>query len=415
MADGRDEDAPDGGIDGPPNLARGRMPVAGCTMPYPRFMKAAAPVTAVACVAFAGNVYALPTRVACIGDSITAGVGASSLSKDWVSDLGALLGPSVTIANYGVSGTTMMKQSDSSYWNTGDLPMVDTFVRNTGANASAAVIIMLGTNDSKDSATGVDNWTATAPTRYAADYNSMIDELLALTPTAQVFLALPPPAFANGYAIDGTVIASQIVPIIRGVAADRQLPIIDIQTALTGMSSLFPDGVHPNDMGHMLIATAMEEGLRTPTIPPPDGGLRDAAAPTDATVPHEGGASNDATPPNDVGTPNDAETADDAAMLGMAAPSDAGAPNDASASLGLPIGSDASSPSLDSGPAATEPRIPSEGGESASASNGSHGCSFTTAGSTGTGEVVWWLAAAIVGAIRLRRGRRSSLLRDLCR
>ncbi len=220
-------------------------------------MKAAALLTAVACMTFAGNVLAFPTRVACVGDSITSGAGASSPSKDWVSDLGTLLGASVTVANYGVSGTTMMKQSDSSYWNTGDLPMVETFVRNTGANASAAVIIMLGTNDSKDSPTGVDNWTATAPARFAADYNSMIDALLALTPTPQVFLALPPPASANGYAIDGTVIASQIVPIIRGIAADRQLPIIDVHSALTGMSSLFPDGVHPNDVGHMIIATVM--------------------------------------------------------------------------------------------------------------------------------------------------------------
>jgi acyl-CoA thioesterase-1 len=371
-------------------------------------MKGAAPLTAVACMTFAGSVYALPTRIACIGDSITAGVGASSLSKDWVSDLGTLLGPSVTVADYGVSGTTMMKQSDSSYWNTGDLPMVEAFVRNTGANATAAVIIMLGTNDSKDSPTGVDNWTATAPMRFAADYNSMIDDLLALTPRPQVFLALSPPAFANGYAIDGTVIANQVVPIIRGIAADRQLPIIDVHGALAGMSGLFPDGVHPNDMGHMLIAMAMQGGLRAPTIPPPDGGLSDAAAPPDGTVPFEGGASNEAAAPNDAGTGNDAGTANDAATLGMGTPSDASTPNedastpdDASASLGVPIGSDASSPPLDSGPAVTEPS--SEAGETAAASNGSHGCSFTTARSPGTGGVVWWLAAAILGVIRRRR------------
>ncbi len=357
-------------------------------MPYPRFMRAAAPLAAVACLTIAGNVYALPTRVACIGDSITSGAGASSPTKDWVSDLGALLGPSVTVANYGVSGTTMMKQSDSSYWNTGDLPMVETFVRNTGANASAAVIIMLGTNDSKDSPTGVDNWTATAPMRYAADYNSMIDALRALTPAPQVFLALPPPAFANGYAIDGTVIASQIVPIIRAIAADRQLAVIDVYSALGAMSSLFPDGVHPNDVGHMLIAKAMEDGLRTPTIPSPDGGLSDAAAPTDATVPREGDAPNDASAPNDVSAANDA-----------------GTPDDASASPGPPIGSDASGPISDSGPAVTEPPIPREGGESAVASNGSHGGSCTTAHSTGTGGVAWWIAVAIVGAIRARRRR----------
>jgi lysophospholipase L1-like esterase len=101
--------------------------------------------------------HAAPTAVACIGDSITQGVGASSPSTDWVSDLGALLGSSVTVGNYGVSGTTMLMQSNSSYWDTGDLPMVETFVTSSGANAKVAVIIMLGTNDSKDNPSGVDN------------------------------------------------------------------------------------------------------------------------------------------------------------------------------------------------------------------------------------------------------------------
>jgi hypothetical protein len=104
-----------------------------------------------------------------------------------------------------------------------------------------------------------------------ADYNSMIDDLLALTPKPQLFLALPPPAFANSYDIDGTVIANQIIPIIEGIAADRQLPVIDVHGALAGMSNFFPDGVHPNDMGHTLIATTMLSGLRSPTIPPTDG------------------------------------------------------------------------------------------------------------------------------------------------
>jgi acyl-CoA thioesterase I len=271
----------------------------------------------------------------------------------------------VTVGNYGVSGTTMMKESNSSYWDTGDLAMVETFVTNAGPSANVAIIIMLGTNDSKDNPSDVDNWTSTAPTRYAADYNSMIDELLAVTPTPEIFLALPPPAFANTYDIDGTVIADQIIPIIIGIATDRQLPVIDVHSALAGMSSLFPDGVHPNDMGHMIIATTMENGLLSPAIPVPDGGLIDAAASDDAA-----GVS-------------DAATSEDAV-----------APFDAS------IASDASSTDSNDGGVLAEAGGSSDNGGAAASSGGS-GCGCTTARSYGV-DYAWLAGLAILVGIYVR-------------
>jgi lysophospholipase L1-like esterase len=314
------------------------------------------------------------THVACIGDSITYGVGASSPSKDWVSDLSTLLGPGVTVANYGVNGTTMMKVSNSSYWSTGDLPMVEGFVTGAGASANVAVIIMLGTNDSKDKPDGgVDNWNSTAPARYAADYNSMIDALLALTPTPQVFLALPPPAFANTFSIDGTVIASQIIPIIVGIAQNRQLPVIDVHSALAGMPSLFPDGVHPNDMGHTIIATTMKSALLSPTIPASDGGATDAAAPGDAAT------ASDSSAPRDANAAADASSASDAS--GKPA-TDAGAVPDA----------DAASSGDDGGQAAPP------GGSAAST-----GCGCSTARRVEGAGAAWWTAIAMLVARRARR------------
>lgn len=326
-----------------------------------------------ASMTFAGSARATPTHVACIGDSITYGVGASSPSKDWVSDLATLLGSSVTVGNYGVSGTTMLMQSNMSYWSTGDLAMVETFVMNAGANASVAVIIMLGTNDSKDNPSGVDNWNSTAPARYAADYGSMIDDLLALTPKPQVFLALPPPAFANTYDIDGTVIANQIIPIVAGIAGDRQPPLIDVHSALAGMSSFFPDGVHPNDMGHMVIATTMQKGLLSPKIPPPpgDGGVLDAAAPSDAGAPGEAGT------PDDSGSPSDA-----------AAPADASIAGDASTAY--------------DGAAIPDAGMSAEGGAGAVAPGAGSGCGCTAAGRDQASGPASWLVA-ILGALGLRR------------
>ena len=225
-----------------------------------------------------------PTTVACIGDSITQGVGASGPTTNWVADLGGLLGKSVAVGNFGVSGTTMLKASNSSYWTTGELPKAEAFAGANDAGTGAAVIIMLGTNDSKDVDGGVDNWNASAPARYRTDYNAMIDALLdvndaggagaASAPKPLVFLALPPPATdTNGYDISGTVIAQQIIPIIVDIAYQRGLPVIDVHTALAGYTADFPDGVHPNDAGHALVAKAMQAGLLSPHVPStPDGG-----------------------------------------------------------------------------------------------------------------------------------------------
>ena len=55
-----------------------------------------------------------PIRVACVGDSITEGAGASG-GNSYPSQLGKMLGEKWTVGNFGVSGTTMLKKGDSPY------------------------------------------------------------------------------------------------------------------------------------------------------------------------------------------------------------------------------------------------------------------------------------------------------------
>ncbi len=348
-------------------------------------IRAAALLTAAGWVTIAGSAHAAPpSYVACIGDRITQGYAASSPSLDWVSDLGTLLGPTATVTNDGVSSTTMMKQSNFSYWTNGDLPMVESFVTAAGPSADVAVIIMLGTNDSKDNPSGVYNWDATAPTRYAADYNAMIDELQALTPRPEVFLALPPPAFPNADSIDDAVLEYQIAPIILGIAQSRQLPVIDVRSALAGMSSLFVDGVHPDDMGHMIIAQTMYAGLLSPAIPAPDGGAPDGSS--------DAATSGDGAIVDDAGGPSDAMASSD----GRAGSDDGGGSLDASITL------DGASSGANDGGA-------SEGGGSGP---GASGAAPTHGGCAAAGPPAllapsgWSAAASLLGAICVRRRRR---------
>jgi alpha-L-fucosidase 2 len=58
-----------------------------------------------------------PVKVACIGDSITAGDGLPSESRfSYPAELSNLLGPEFTVLNLGRSGATMLKQGNWPYW-----------------------------------------------------------------------------------------------------------------------------------------------------------------------------------------------------------------------------------------------------------------------------------------------------------
>jgi len=90
------------------------------------------------------------THVACVGDSITQGVGASSANTNYPADLQGLLGPGVSVMNYGHSGATMLSTGDLPYQLQPEYTSATSFVSGAGATATVDVIIMLGTNDSKD-------------------------------------------------------------------------------------------------------------------------------------------------------------------------------------------------------------------------------------------------------------------------
>src|SRR5258708_5608922 len=90
----------------------------------------------------------MPTHVACVGDSITFGYGASSAATNYPSDLQKLLGPAVQVQNFGHNGATMLSNGTLPYIQQPEYAGAPTFVANAGAPAVVDVIIMLGTNDS---------------------------------------------------------------------------------------------------------------------------------------------------------------------------------------------------------------------------------------------------------------------------
>lgn len=189
-------------------------------------------------------------KVACVGDSITAGSGASSASNNYVSQLQQRLGTHYTVQNFGNSGKTLLKDGadNSGYTKT------DTFA-NSKAFAPDVVTIMLGTNDSKDA-----TWNAHGD-KYEQELRELIKVYRDLPSHPTVILATSPTAYNRNWNINDAVVSGEIAPIQRRVAAEMGCPLIDANTATKNAADKFADGIHPNDAGYVLLADLFAEGI----------------------------------------------------------------------------------------------------------------------------------------------------------
>ncbi len=176
-----------------------------------------------------------PIKVACIGNSITQGFGQTN-SNSYPNQLDTLLGDNYEVRNFGVGGTTMLKNGDSPYWNEGSLTSAKQFEPNI-------VIILLGTNDSKPH-----NWTFGGD--FYNDYISMINEFSSLESEPQIFVGSPPPAFIDTFGIRNQVISEEIIPIVDSIKSKFKTYSIDFYNNMLTMAYLFPDGIHPDAEGY---------------------------------------------------------------------------------------------------------------------------------------------------------------------
>lgn len=176
-------------------------------------------------------------KVACIGNSITSGYSNTGFS--YVPKLTTLLGNGYTVVNYGVSGTTLMKKGNQPYWNT------SAFKEALASNAEI-ITIKLGTNDSKTV-----NWN-NSHKQFKEDYLALLDTLLiSNTGNPVICPVLPAPIFnhpiANSWGMRDSVVINCIIPLIREIASERGLTVVDAYTPLTRFGNYFTvDGVHPD-------------------------------------------------------------------------------------------------------------------------------------------------------------------------
>lgn len=202
---------------------------------------------------FAAWVGAADVKVACVGNSITAGMGIAS-NQAYPAKLDSILGTGYQVTNHGNSGKTMIRAVNDAYWKQ---PQFGDAI----SSSPGIVIIELGTNDSKDYI-----WPSYKQD-FKRDYRAMVDTFRHLSSKPEVWICLQPWANNPSWGMFDAVIDKQVNPLIQQVAMEAGIPLVDLRTGMNGHPEwLQSDSVHPNAAGAKGMASIIGTLLKRPTI-----------------------------------------------------------------------------------------------------------------------------------------------------
>lgn len=193
-------------------------------------------------------------KVYCMGDSITYGSGLTEEEREiycYPAVLEQLLGAHYDVTNYGASGRTLLDIPEKSYRSTGYVDVVK-------LQQPDILIVMLGSNDSR-----AERWDALA---YKEEYISFIKELQAIESHPDIYIMAPPEAFPleDGkiiYGISNDIIHDEVGRIVREVAEETDVNVIDLYAVTEDHPEYFCDGLHPNKEGYAIVAQAVYEQI----------------------------------------------------------------------------------------------------------------------------------------------------------
>ena len=199
-----------------------------------------------------------PRVVACVGDSITWGGGGKNA---YPSLLQAELGEGWEVRNFGVNSRTARREGKEFDLRPGDLDYRKTLSYTKSLSCKPdAVILMIGTNDSKPP-----NWEETGDA-FREGYAALVDDYLALDPRPVVVIGISPTVKGGGftYGVTEKIVGGGVVPVQRRIAEEKGLPTVDCRAVLDPhMATAYSgDGLHPNAEGNALLAAAFAARLR---------------------------------------------------------------------------------------------------------------------------------------------------------
>jgi len=190
-------------------------------------------------------------KVACIGDSITAGyLLTDAANESYPSQLQKLMGKKYEVKNFGYSGATLLKKGSTPYANTKQCT-------DAIAYSPDIAIIHLGLND-----TDPRNWP-NYKEEFDADYAWLLDKLKKENPAVKIYICrLTPifnehPRFKSGTRDWFWQIQSHIPQIAKA----NQVELIDLHEKLYHRPDLFPDALHPTKDGATILAKTVYENI----------------------------------------------------------------------------------------------------------------------------------------------------------
>ena len=225
------------------------------------FGKIVLTATVVATSAFAAG------KVACVGNSITYGYGIESWpdQTSYPHHLQGMLrknAPSDTVENFGVSGLTVRKDDQASYWNGYRFAPAIEFAADT-------VIIELGTNDSKSYTTwNTPAQNAAVDSAITADFEALIDTFQVKS-KPHIFICLAPYVNNVEWNILDTAVVKRVNPAILQAGLEKGVNVIDLHSrfsALENPSWYLEDMVHPSVEGAKHLAEIVYAHLQMDTL-----------------------------------------------------------------------------------------------------------------------------------------------------
>ena len=206
-------------------------------------------------------------KVACVGNSITYGYGIESWpdQTSYPHHLQGMLrgdAPSDTVENFGVSGLTVRKDDQASYWKGYRFAPAIEFAADT-------VIIELGTNDSKSYTTwNTPEQDAAVDSAITADFEALIDTFQVKS-KPHVFICLAPYVNNVEWNILDTAVVKRVNPAILQAGIEKGVNVIDLHfyfSALEKPSWYLEDMVHPSVEGAKHLAEIVYAHLQMDTL-----------------------------------------------------------------------------------------------------------------------------------------------------
>ena len=199
-----------------------------------------------------------PRVVACVGDSITWGGGATN---SYPALLQAELGEGWKVRNFGVNSRTARREGKEFDLRPGDLDYRKTLSYTKSLSCKPdAVVLMSGTNDAKPA-----NWEGNGDA-FREGFADLVDDYLALDSKPVVVVGISPTVKGGGftYGVTEKIVGEGVVPAQRKIAEEKGVPTVDCRAILDPHidTAYLGDGLHPNTEGNALLAAAFAAKLR---------------------------------------------------------------------------------------------------------------------------------------------------------